>query len=116
MALVSRRKEQERTDADQEREQHTRYAQDDARLQLEAKRALHDEDLRHLRERMAIETEQVQKREEAEQQRLQAMKGMGVDLTKYLCSLNEARPDQHLRIDSGAAGTPALHLQLPHNK
>ena len=44
------------------------------------------------------------------------MKAMGVDLTKYLCSLNEARPDQHLRIDSGSAGTPALHLQLPHNK
>jgi hypothetical protein len=116
MGMVARQKEQERADADHAREQQTRYAQADALVQLEAKRGLHDEDLRHLRERMAIETEAAQKREEAERERYQAMKTMGVDLTKYLCSLNEARPDQHLRIDSGAAGAPALHLQLPHGK
>jgi len=48
----------------------------------------------------------------AEQVKWAALKDLGVDLTQYLCALAVAKPDQHFKIDTGAA-PPSVHLELP---
>lgn len=47
---------------------------------------------------------------EEEARRLAALKGMGVELTKYLVAVAQPAPDKHLRIDS--VSSPALHLDM----
>ena len=64
--------------------------------------------MRHESARRDAELAHLNAKHEAEAKRHGALKGLGVDLTKYLVALAAAKPDQHLRIDSAAA--PAVHV------
>ena len=81
---------------------------------LEKEQARRDEDadheqaMRHESARRDAELAHLNAKHEAEAKRHGALKGLGVDLTKYLVALAAAKPDQHLRIDSAAA--PAVHV------
>lgn len=112
LGVVSMQKEQERKLKDEERAQALRYAQEEAQLEIERERALHDEELRRQKEAAELEASRMSQALNAEQAKYAALKEMGVDLTQYLCALAVAKPDQHLKIDTGAA-PPSVHLELP---
>ena len=65
-------------------------------------------------ERAETEVKALALSHEEELRRFEALKGMGVDLTKYMCTLADRQPDQHIRIDSAAQ--PAVHVELAKKK
>ena len=78
-----------------------------ARLEADA---VHAQALRHEREKAAIAAEQLRATTDEQLRRAEGLKGMGVDLTKYLCAVEMTKPDKHIRVDAGAA--PALHFDV----
>jgi len=40
------------------------------------------------------------------------LQSLGVDLTKYLCALEGARPHKHVRIETASGAPPAVHLEM----
>jgi len=91
MSLLSVKSEQQRKVKDAEHQQRLRHLVEVAEAESKAEALKHDEELR----------------------RFEALKQMGVDLTKYLCTVGD-RPDQHIRID--AATPPALHMEMPKGR
>jgi len=89
MSLLSLKAEQERKVKDAEHEQRLRHVVEEAEAAVKAQGMKHDEELR----------------------RYEALKEMGVDLTKYMCTVGDRLPDQHIRIDS--ATPTALHMEVP---
>jgi len=89
MSLLSLKGEQQRKLKDAEHEQRLRHVVEEAEAGVKAEALKHDEELR----------------------RYQALKEMGVDLTKYMCTVGDRLPDQHIRIDS--ATPTALHMEVP---
>merc|ERR1719213_672591 len=81
------KREQERAVQDEKHAQNLRYAQEQMQMELEAKRAEHDEDARREREKMDAMTKQLAASMEAEQAKYEKLKGLGVDLTQYLCAM-----------------------------
>lgn len=89
MSLLNRKTEQQRKAKDAEHEQHLRHMVEVAEAEVKAEVLKNDEQLR----------------------RFQALKDLGVDLTKVL---THVLPDQHIRIDSE---TPtAVHMEIPKGK
>jgi len=112
LGVAAMQKEQERKMADEEHAQAMRYAQQEASIELERERARHDEELRRQKESAELEASRLGQVMSAEQVKWAALKDLGVDLTQYLCALAVAKPDQHFKIDTGAA-PPSVHLELP---
>lgn len=112
LSVAALQKEQERQLADEDHAQAMRYAQEEAQIQIERERAHHDEELRRQKEAMELELSRVNQTIHAEQAKYAALKDMGVDLTQYLCALAGAKPDQHLKIDTGAV-PPSVHVEIP---
>ena len=75
----------------------------------------HTQALRHSAEREQAALEATRAKNEEELRVNQELKTLGVDLTQYLCVSAQKEPDQHIRVDSGAAPT-ALHLEVPRRK
>ncbi len=78
----------------------------------------HEQELRHAKEREAQKLAMTKDLHDEEARMYAALKGMGVDLTKYLCTKSAAmvRPDHHVRVDAPAAdggNPPSLHFQMP---
>ena len=92
MNLLTLKADQKRKSADAEHAQQLRHALELAEVGVKSATLQHDEELR----------------------RYEAMKEMGVDLTKYLCTVGERQPDQHIRIDGSSA--PTLHMEVPASK
>ena len=78
-----------------------------ARLEADA---VHAQALRHEREKAALDAELQRAATDEQLRRAEGLKGMGVDLTKYLCAVEMQKPDKHIRVDAGAA--PALHFDV----
>jgi len=83
----------------------------------------HAQSLRHEAEKESARLEALRKRIDEELRFNEALQGLGVDLTQYLCIRGEKEPDHHIRLDHGPGGTrgtsgvgtstPAqLHLKL----
>jgi len=89
LAMLSLKAEQKRTDKDADHAQSLRHMVEGAETEAKALLLKHDEELR----------------------RFQALKEMGVDLTKYMCTVGDRQPDQHIRID--AANPTAVHMEMP---
>jgi hypothetical protein len=104
-------KEQERAFAAEEHTLRLRFDSERAQLEQAAARAAHDEELRHARELAAVQAGVRRTEHEQEQAKHEALSRLGVDLTAYLTALATARPDAHLRIDTGegagAGGAPS---------
>jgi len=66
--------------------------------------------LRHLMEKTEAEVKAAALKNDEELRRYEALKRMGVDLTKYMCTVGDRQPDQHIRIDS--AGPPTVHMEM----
>lgn len=115
LGVAAMQKEQERKLADEEHAQAMRYAQEEATIDLERERARHDEELRRQKESAELEVLRVGQTMSAERAKYKEFKDLGVDLTQYLCALAVAKPDQHLKIDTGAVA-PAVHLELPPSR
>jgi len=88
LSLLTLKEEQGRSDRDADHAQALRHLMESAETDVKAQRMKHDEELR----------------------RYEGLKAMGVDLTKYLCTVADQPPDQHIRIDS--ATPPALHMEM----
>ena len=65
-------------------------------------------------ERAETESKALALAHDEELRRFEALKGMGVDLTKYMCTVGDRQPDQHIRIDS--VEQPAVHVELAKKK
>mmetsp|Transcript_58670 Transcript_58670/g.116492 ORF Transcript_58670/g.116492 Transcript_58670/m.116492 type:complete len:145 (+) Transcript_58670:1345-1779(+) len=115
LGVAALQKEQERRLKDEEHAQAMRYAQEEAQMQIEAERARHNEELRRQKESAELDASRMSQALSAEQAKYTALKELGVDLTQYLCALAVAKPDQHLKIDTGAS-PPTVHLELPQTR
>jgi len=104
-------REQERSLEEENHKRQLQNHKDQAEMELAAERARHDELTRRETEAADLRAKQVASLIAEEQKKYVGLKELGVDLTQYLCAQAEARPDQHLKIDTGA--TPHLHLELP---
>merc|ERR1719240_1723424 len=93
-----------------------------AQQRRQAADADHAQSLRHNAEKESAQLEALRKRIDEELRFNEALQGLGVDLTQYLCIRGEKEPDHHIRLDHGPGGTggagtststPAqLHLKL----
>jgi len=88
LTLLSLREEQMRTAKDAEHAQALRHTMEAAETDVKALALKHSEELR----------------------KFGSLKEMGVDLTKYLCTVGDRLPDQHIRIDS--ATPTAVHMEM----
>jgi len=76
------------------------------------KDAAHEQELRHSRERAAADAEMRAKANDEELRKGGGLQSLGVDLTKYLCALEGARPHKHVRIETASGAPPAVHLEM----
>mmetsp|Transcript_30183 Transcript_30183/g.78230 ORF Transcript_30183/g.78230 Transcript_30183/m.78230 type:complete len:468 (+) Transcript_30183:74-1477(+) len=76
----------------------------------------HTQKLRHEAAREEATLASLRARNDEGLRRDAALKEMGVDMTQYLCALNEMKPDHttHIKLDK-AAMAPTLHLDLPNS-
>jgi len=109
--LQKLQREQERALEDENHKRQLRFAQETAEVELAAERARHEELARREAEASELRARQQAAHIAEEQKKYVGLKELGVDLTAFLCAQAEVRPDQHLKIDTGA--TPHLHLELP---
>ena len=61
-----------------------------------------------------FERQHVRCANEEEVRRVESLKELGVDLTKYLVAVASSKPHQHVRIDSSSDTSTQLLLQMPH--
>ena len=103
--------------SDEEHAQALRYAAEKADAEMRSRRARHEEDLRRQKEEAELRALDLERSRLGEIAKLEGMKGLGVDLTAYLCALATKPPDQHLKIDTTADGgaAPNFRLELPAN-
>jgi len=115
LSVAALQKEQERALKDEEHAQALRYAQEKAQLELEDERRRHDEEIRREKELGELKAAQAAAARAEELKMYEGLTKLQVDLTQYLCALAEKKPDQHLKIDTGAGNgaQTAFHLELP---
>jgi len=106
---------QERSESERQlAENEARHTLDLLSLENEQKRREKDADhaqaMRHEQEKADAAMKRVSAENDEDARRLEALKTLGVDLTKYLCCQNMPVPDRHLRIDSSAA--PSVQVGL----
>jgi len=104
-------REQERFLEEENHKRQLRFAQEQAEMELAAERARHDELTRRENEATELQTRRQAAMIAEDHKKFVGLSDLGVDLTAYLCAQAQIRPDQHLKIDTGA--TPHLHLELP---
>jgi len=88
LSLLTLRAEQTRQQKDADHAQGLKHLVEQAEVAVAAEKLRHDEELRRYRE----------------------LQEMGVDLTKYMCTVGDRQPDQHIRID--AAQPTAVHMEM----
>lgn len=75
----------------------------------------HEQSLRHAQQAAEQSLRNMKEEHDIELKRLAALKELGVDLTKLMCSQYPTLPDSHIRVDCDSKQAPTLHLKLPPN-